>query len=174
MKYADSVIIKGVKSPDRLLDETALFLHRVVTELPVEDQAPALHIHDHEAVLAGKNILIVDDDMRGAFALSKLLGDKDLTVSIAHNGIQGLDILDKNPDIDLILMDIMMPEMDGYETIKRIRMQEKYKDLPILAVTAKAMKGDAEKCIDAGASDYLSKPIDVDRLISMLRVWLYQ
>jgi CheY-like chemotaxis protein/signal transduction histidine kinase len=174
MKYADSVIIKGVKSPDRLLDETALFLHRVVTDTPDEDITPASHLHDQETVLSGKNILIVDDDMRGAFALSKLLGDKDLAVSIAHSGVQGLEILETNSDIDLILMDIMMPEMNGYETIKRIRAQKKYENIPILAVTAKAMKGDAEKCIDAGASDYLSKPIDVDRLFSMLRVWLYQ
>jgi tubulin-specific chaperone A len=174
MKYADSVIIKGVKSPDRLLDETALFLHRVVNDHPDEENFPVINLHDQEAVLSGKSILIVDDDMRGAFALSKLLGDKDLKVSIAHNGAQCLEILDTNQEFDLILTDIMMPEMDGYEVIKRIREKEKFKNIPILAVTAKAMKGDAEKCIDAGASDYLSKPVDVDRLFSMLRVWLYK
>jgi len=125
-------------------------------------------------MLTDKCVLIIDDDMRGAFALSKLLGDKGLRVIIANRGIQGLRILDANPEIDLVLMDIMMPEMDGYETIKRIREQDKYQNLPVLAVTAKAMKGDAEKCIAAGASDYLSKPVDVNRLFSMLRVWLYQ
>ncbi len=174
MKYADSVIIKGVKSPDRLLDETALVLHRVVAEIPTDKQNTIIQLHDREAILTDKCVLIIDDDMRGAFALSKLLGDKGLKVIIAHRGIQGLQILDTNPEIDLVLMDIMMPEMDGYETIKRIREQDKYQNLPVLAVTAKAMKGDAEKCIAAGASDYLSKPVDADRLFSMLRVWLYQ
>ena len=174
MKYADSVIIKGVKSPDRLLDETALFLHRVVAERPDDRQPTIKKLHDREVMLTGKCVLIIDDDMRGAFALSKLLGDKGLKVTIAHSGIQGLQILDTEPEIDLVLMDIMMPEMDGYETIKHIREQDKYQNLPVLAVTAKAMKGDAEKCIAAGASDYLSKPVDVDRLLSMLRVWLYQ
>ncbi|MDF1512422.1 MAG: response regulator [Anaerolineae bacterium] len=174
MKYADSVIIKGVKSPDRLLDETALFLNRVVTEKPPERSPVVNDDADMEAVLTGKCVLIVDDDMRGAFALSKLLGDKGLKVIIAHNGKQGLQTLDTNPEIDLVLMDIMMPEMDGLEAIKRIRDQDKFQNLPVLAVTAKAMKGDAEKCIAAGASDYLSKPVDADRLFSMLRVWLYQ
>ncbi len=174
MKYADSVIIKGVKSPDRLLDETALFLNRVVAEKPNDSKLSINQPDYSETILKNKCVLIIDDDMRGAFALSKLLGDKGLKVIIAHSGIQGVQILDTDPSIDLVLMDIMMPDMDGYETIKLIREQNKHQNLPILAVTAKAMKGDAEKCIAAGASDYLSKPVDVDRLISMLRVWMHQ
>jgi tubulin-specific chaperone A len=174
MRYADSIIIKGVKSPERLLDETALFLHRVVANLPEEKQRTIKQLHSRDASLSGKQILAVDDDMRNVFALSKLLGEKGLKVSIAYNGLKALEILEENPQIDLVLMDIMMPGMDGYETIRLIRSHEKFRDLPILALTAKAMKGDAEKCIAAGANDYLSKPIDVDRLFSMLRVWLYR
>ncbi len=178
LKYADSVIIKGVKSPERLLDETALFLHRVVADLPEEKQRAIKRLHDREAVLGGKHILVVDDDMRNAFALSRLLTDKGLKVSIARSGIKALEILNAQVDplgsIDLVLMDIMMPEMDGYETMQRIRAQDRFQSLPILALTAKAMKGDQEKCIAAGANDYLSKPIDADRLFSLLRVWLYR
>jgi CheY-like chemotaxis protein/HAMP domain-containing protein len=171
LKYADSVIVKGVKSPERLLDETALFLHRVIADMPEEKQRAIRQLHDQEAVLAGKSILIVDDDARNAFALSKLLADKDLEVYIAVNGQKALELLDKTP-IDLVLMDIMMPGMDGYEVTRRIRAQHKFRVLPVLALTAKAMVGDREKCIEAGANDYLSKPIDADRLFSMLRVWL--
>jgi tubulin-specific chaperone A len=175
MKHADSIVIKGVKSQERLLDETALFLHRVVAEMP-EDKQSLLkkQLHAREGQLEGKHILVVDDDMRNAFALSKLLGEKGVDVAIAHSGIKALEVLDARPEIDLVLMDIMMPEMDGYEAIQRIRAQVKFRNLPILALTAKAMKGDADKCIAAGASDYLSKPVDVDRLFSMLRVWLYK
>ncbi|GEM_PF-826752 len=173
MKYADSVIVKGVKSPERLLDETALFLHRVVADMPADKQQAIKQLYDKEAQLSGKRILIVDDDARNSFALSKLLADKGLKVHIAQNGQKALETLKRN-DLDLILMDIMMPVMDGFETIKRIRIQPKFRNLPILALTAKAMKGDREKCIAAGANDYLTKPIDPDRLFSMLRVWLYQ
>jgi CheY-like chemotaxis protein len=171
LKYADSVIVKGVKSPERLLDETALFLHRVIANLPEEKQQTIKRLHDSETVLAGKAILIVDDDARNAFALSKLLAGKDLNVYIAPNGQRALELLDKK-QIDLILMDIMMPGMDGYETTRQVRAQPKFHRLPVLALTAKAMKGDREKCITAGANDYLSKPVDPDRLFSMLRVWL--
>jgi CheY-like chemotaxis protein len=174
MQYADSVIVKGVKSPERLLDETALFLHRVVAEMPSDKQETIQQLYSHDAGLEGKKILIVDDDMRNSFALSKLLADKGIVPKIAQNGQKALDLLAENGVVDLILMDIMMPVMDGYETIKQIRKQPQYKDLPILALTAKAMKGDREKCLAAGANDYLSKPIDVDRLFSMLRVWLYR
>ncbi len=174
MQYADSVIIKGVKSSERLLDETALFLHRVVADMPSDKQKTIKQLHEQDTTLTGKHILTVDDDMRNAFALSKLLGDKGLRVTLARNGQQALDMLDTLPDIELVLMDIMMPGMDGYETIRRIRSQPRFKDLPILALTAKAMKGDAEKCMAAGANDYLSKPLDVSRLFSMLRVWLYR
>ncbi len=174
MKYADSVIVKGVKSPERLLDETALFLHRVVADMPKAKQKTIKQLYNGDVQLEGKQILIVDDDMRNSFALSKLLSDKGIKVRIASSGHKALDLLAENADIDLVLMDIMMPVMDGYETIKRIRKQREFSGLPILALTAKAMKGDREKCLDAGANDYLSKPIDVDRLFSMLRVWLYQ
>ncbi len=174
MKYADSVIIKGVKSPERLLDETSLFLHRVVAEMPDEKQRTIKRLHDREAILADKHILVVDDDMRNAFAVSKLLGEKGLKVSIARSGQKALEMLAADEAVDLVLMDIMMPEMDGYETMRRIRAQARFRSLPILALTAKAMKGDQEKCIAAGANDYLSKPVDTDRLLSMLRVWLYR
>lgn len=175
MKYADSIIIKGIKSPERLLDETALFLHRVVADLPEEKQRTIKQLHNSETLLKDKHILVVDDDMRNAFALSKLLGDRGINVTLARDGSMALNILDEKGDtIDLILMDIMMPEMDGYETMGRIRAQERFKTMPILALTAKAMKDDAEKCIAAGANDYMAKPIDADRLFSMLHVWLYK
>lgn len=174
MKYADRVIVKGVKSPERLLDETALFLHRVVADMPEAKQQTIKQLYNKEGLLEGKKVLIVDDDMRNSFALSKLLSDKGLIVKIAQNGQKALELLAENPDVDLVLMDIMMPVMDGYETIKRIRAQRELRALPILALTAKAMKGDREKCLAAGANDYLPKPVDIDRLFSMLRVWLYQ
>jgi CheY-like chemotaxis protein len=174
LKYASSVIIKGVKSPERLLDETALFLHRVVADMPAEKQDTIHRLHDHNAVFSGKHILVVDDDMRNAFALSRLLGDRQLRVTVARSGAKAIETLNKVADIDLVLMDIMMPDMDGYETMQKIRAQQKFKNLPILALTAKTMKGDQEKCIAAGANDFLSKPVDADRLFSMLRVWLYR
>jgi CheY-like chemotaxis protein len=173
MKYTDSVVIKGVKSPERLLDETALFLHQVVADMPDDKQRTIRQLYDKDMLLAGKKILLVDDDVRNSFALSKLLTDKGVIVEMAENGQDALAVLEANRDMDLVLMDIMMPVMDGYETTKRIRQDSKFKNLPILALTAKAMKGDKEKCIEAGANDYLSKPIDADRLFSMLRVWLY-
>ena len=171
MEYADSVIVKGAKSPERLLDEAALFLHRVVADMPEEKQRMIKKLLGNEGVLTGKAILIVDDDARNAFALSKLLADKGLKMHIAPNGEKALDTLDKTP-IDLVLMDIMLPGMDGYEITRRIRAQGRFRQLPILALTAKAMKGDREKCLEAGANDYLSKPVDAERLLSMLRVWL--
>jgi CheY-like chemotaxis protein len=174
LKYADSVIVKGVKSPERLLDETTLFLHQVVADMPVENQQTIRQLHDKETIFVDKLILIVDDDARNAFALSKLLGDKGIKVHIAPNGEKALELLAKKPNIDLVLMDIMMPVMDGYETTRQIRKQQQFRNLPIIALTAKAMIGDREKCIEAGANDYLTKPIDMDRLFSMLRVWLYQ
>ena len=174
MKHADSVIVKGVKSPERLLDETALFLHRVVADMPVEKQETIKQLYYEDGLLTDKKILVVDDDIRNSFALSKLLTDRGLAVRIARDGQQALDSLAKDPNVDLVLMDIMMPVMDGYETIRNIRAKQEFKGLPILAFTAKAMKGDKEKCLAAGANDYLPKPIDIDRLFSMLRVWLYQ
>ncbi len=172
-KYAEKIIIKGIKSPERLLDETTLFLHRVETNLPEEKQTMLRLIHDKESILNGKKILLVDDDMRNVYALKNTLEDKGIRVLVGKNGKEGLECLSNSPDIDLILMDIMMPEMDGYEAMKEIRKQKKFKKLPIIALTAKAMKGDRAKCIKAGAIDYLAKPVNVDKLLSMLRVWLY-
>ena len=174
LKYTNSVIIKGVKSPERLLDETALFLHRVVADMPAEKQNTIRLLHDRDAIFSGKHILVVDDNTRNAFALSSLLHEKNLRSTIARSGMKALEMLETVPDIDLVLMDIMMPEMDGYEVMRRIRVQSQFKNLPILALTAKAMKGDMEKCIAAGANDYLSKPIDADRLFALLRIWLYR
>ncbi|MFZ6028590.1 MAG: response regulator [Chloroflexota bacterium] len=172
LRYADSVIVKGVRSPERLLDETALFLHRVIAELPEDKQRTIRSLHNPEAALNGKQVLLVDDDTRNAFALSKLLADKGMKMHIAANGAKALELLEKHSEIALVLTDIMMPGMDGYELIGRIREQPRFRHLPVIALTAKAMKGDREKCIEAGTSDYLSKPIHPDRLLSMLRVWL--
>jgi CheY-like chemotaxis protein len=142
--------------------------------MPQDKQQTIKRLYNKDGLLEGKKILIVDDDIRNSFALSKLLADKGIIVKIAQDGQKALDLLAKNTDIDLVLMDIMMPVMDGYETTKRIRAQQAFRTLPILALTAKAMKGDREKCLSAGANDYLPKPVDVDRLFSMLRVWLYR
>nr|ABD75785.1 putative signal transduction histidine kinase [uncultured bacterium] len=172
-KHAESIIIKGVKSQDRLLDEVTLFLHRVEADLPEAQQQKLRMLHDKEGVLREKTILMVDDDMRNVFALSSILEEKGMQVLIGEHGQDAMELLDQNPDIDLVLMDIMMPEMDGYEAMRQIRQQPKFKTLPIIALTAKAMKGDRQKCIDAGANDYLSKPVDTDKLLSLLRVWLY-
>ena len=173
-EFSQSIIIKGVRSEERLLDETALFLHRVIGNLPEQKQAIIRNLYDKDAFLINKKVLIVDDDMRNLFALSKILRDRGMQIIKAQNGRKALEMLAKEEDVSLVLMDIMMPEMDGYETTKAIRNQREYANLPIIALTAKAMKEDREKCIAAGASDYLSKPIDIDRLLSMLRVWLYQ
>ena len=173
-KYAESIIIKGVKSEERLLDETSLFLHRMVDKFPEQKKKMILDLHDTETVFKNKKVLVVDDDMRNVFALSKVLSNKGLKILKAEDGIKALEILEKESDTDLVIMDIMMPEMDGYETIRKIREQKKYANLPIIALTAKAMKKDYEECIAAGANDYMSKPVDAGRLISMLRVWLYR
>jgi len=171
-KYAESIIIKGVKSEERLLDETALFLHRTISNLPESKQVIINNLYDKEAIFHSKKILLVDDDMRNVFALSKILKERGMEIIKAENGINALEMLDKHADIDMVLMDIMMPEMDGYEAMKRIRSQVKYKNLPVIALTAKAMNDDKQKCIDAGANDYIAKPVDVERLLSLMRVWL--
>ena len=172
-EYAATTIIKGSGSHRKLLDETTLFLHRVEANLPETQRKLLRMIHDKEAVLSGKKILVVDDDMRNVFSIKKVLEDKGIEIVIGKNGKEGLTCLNDNPDIHLVLMDIMMPEMDGYTAIGEIRKQERFKNLPVIALTAKAMKGDRSKCIEAGANDYLAKPFDIDRLFSMLRVWLY-
>jgi CheY-like chemotaxis protein/CHASE3 domain sensor protein len=171
-KYAESIIIKGVKSEDRLLDETALFLHRTISNLPESKQLIINNLYDKEAIFHSKKILLVDDDMRNVFALSKILKERGMEIVKAENGKNALEMLNIHQDIDLVLMDIMMPEMDGYEAMKRIRSEGKFKSLPVIALTAKAMKDDKQKCIDAGASDYITKPVDVERLLSLMRVWL--
>lgn len=173
-RHAESIIIKGARSPERLLDETTLFLHRVEANLPADKQRMLRMVHDKEALLAGKKILLVDDDMRNVFALSSALEAHGMEVAIARNGREGVEKLSANPDTDLVLMDIMMPEMDGYEAMRAIRKRKRFQALPIIALTAKAMKGDRNKCIEAGASDYMAKPVDTDKLFSLLRVWLYQ
>ncbi|MBU1012645.1 MAG: response regulator [Bacteroidetes bacterium] len=172
--YSNSIIIKGIRSEDRLLDETALFMHRVVKELPEQQQSIITSLHDKDKLFLNKKVLIVDDEMRNVFALSKVLTEKNIKVLKAENGEIGIERLKENPDIDMILMDIMMPVMDGYEAMEKIRNMERFKNIPIIALTAKAMKHDAEKCMNAGASDYLSKPLDVDRLFTLMRVWMYK
>ncbi|MEW6136043.1 MAG: response regulator [Bacteroidota bacterium] len=173
-KYAESIIVKGVKSEERLLDETSLFLHRVVKNLPKNKQEVIENLYKKDAALAGKKVLIVDDDMRNLYALSIVLDEKGMKILEAENGEVALKTLEENPDIDIVLMDIMMPVMDGLETIRRIRRMPGFGRLPIIALTAKAMKDDYDKCLAAGASDYLSKPIDIDRLINLMNVWLYK
>ncbi len=172
-KYADSIILKGARSFERLLSETTLFLHQLEADMPEKKREILRSLHNKEAVLEDKKILIVDDDMRNVFALSSLLEEKGLKTIAAKNGKEGIDKLLNNKDINLVLMDIMMPEMDGYEATKEIRKKQEYKNLPIIALTAKAMKEDREKCIAAGANDYLAKPVDTEKLLSLLRVWLY-
>lgn len=171
-KYAESIIIKGVKSEERLLDETALFLHRMISNLPESKQVIINNLYDKETIFHSKKILLVDDDMRNVFALSRILKERGMEIVKAENGKNALEMLDTHSDIDLVLMDIMMPEMDGYEAMKRIRSQRKFRNLPVIALTAKAMNDDKQKCIDAGANDYIAKPVDVERLLSLMRVWL--
>jgi len=171
-RLAQTIIIKDVKSPERLLDETTLFLHRVESALPPDKQRLLDQLHRSDPTLTGKKALVVDDDIRNIFALTSILERYEMEVQYAENGHDALRLLGENPDIDVVLMDVMMPEMDGYEATRRIRDNSTFEDLPIIAITAKAMKGDREKCINAGASDYVTKPVDSDQLISLLRVWL--
>ncbi len=171
-QYAETVIVKGVKSEERLLDETALFLHRTLSKLPASKQQIITGLYDKEAQLRDKRVLLVDDDMRNVFALSKVLADRGMKVVKAENGRVALDLLAAEEAMDFVLMDIMMPEMDGYECMRELRKQPQFRDLPIVALTAKAMKEDRQKCIDAGANDYIAKPVDVDRLLSLMRIWM--
>jgi CheY-like chemotaxis protein/HAMP domain-containing protein len=173
-KYASSIIVKGVKSQERLLDETALFLHRIVENLPKKKRQMISRLYEGDGLFEGKKILLADDDMRNIFAIAKVLEDRGMDVHKAADGQKALDILDKEPGMDLVLMDIMMPVMDGYEAMGRIRSQARFKNLPVIAITAKAMKTDRDKCISAGASDYIAKPVDINRLVSLMRVWLYK
>jgi CheY-like chemotaxis protein len=171
---ARSVVVKGVESPERLLDETALFLHRVVADLPPEKQKLLDRLHRSDEALVGKKVLVVDDDVRNIFALSSVLERRGMTVLTAGTGREAIATLESTPDVAITLMDIMMPEMDGYETMQKIRQNSSLRRLPIIALTAKAMKGDREKCLEAGASEYLAKPVNTDQLLSALRMWLHR
>jgi CheY-like chemotaxis protein len=173
-KLADTIVVKDASSPERLLDETALFLHRVERKLPQEKRRLLEQLHSAEEVFKDRKILIVDDDVRNVFALTSVLEAHGMEVLYAENGKDGIDLLRQTPEVDLVLMDIMMPELDGYETTRLIRADESFKQLPIISLTAKAMKGDREKAIAAGASDYITKPVDTDQLLSLMRVWLYK
>ena len=173
-KFAETIIVKDVKSPERLLDETALFLHRVEARLPEQKRRMLERLHNTDAVFSSKHVLVVDDDVRNIFSLTSVLEEHGMTVSFAENGKDAIGKLESTQGIDIVLMDVMMPEMDGYETTRAIREREQFKALPIIALTAKAMKGDREKCIAAGASDYITKPVDTEQLLSLMRVWLYR
>ncbi|MGB8109207.1 MAG: response regulator, partial [Pseudolabrys sp.] len=171
---ARSIVVKGVESPERLLDETALFLHRVVTDLPVEKQRMLERLTTSDEDLVSRTVLLVDDDARNIFALSSVLERRGMRVLTATTGNEAIKLIESNNDIAIVLMDIMMPEMDGYQTMEEIRKNANFRRLPIIALTAKAMKGDREKCLDAGASDYLAKPVNTEQLLSALRSWLHR
>jgi CheY-like chemotaxis protein len=171
---ARSIVVKGVESPERLLDETALFLHRIVTDLPSEKQRMLERLNSSDEDLVGRTVLLVDDDARNIFALSSVLERRGMHVLTATTGKEAVEIVENTPELAIVLMDIMMPEMDGYQTMRVIREQPEYRRLPIIALTAKAMKGDREKCLEAGASDYLAKPVNTEQLLSALRMWLHR
>jgi CheY-like chemotaxis protein len=173
-RYTGSIIIKGAKSPERLLDEVTLFLHSVESTLSADQQEIIRMQHNPDKVLQGRTVLLTDDDLRNTFALSKLLKAHGMDIVIADNGQMALDKLKENPAIELVIMDIMMPVMDGYQAMHAIRAQREYKDLPIITLTARAMPEEQEKCMEAGANDYLTKPVDIERLLTLLRVWLFK
>jgi CheY-like chemotaxis protein len=171
---AKSIVLKDVQSPERLFDETALFLHRVVADLPPQKRQMLERLHGSNDVLRQRKVLVVDDDARNIFALTTVLENQEMEVISATNGRQAIDLIRHTPDLSVVLMDIMMPAMDGYETMRQIRKVPELRTLPIVALTAKAMKGDREKCLEAGASDYIAKPVNTEQLLSLLRVWLYR
>jgi CheY-like chemotaxis protein len=175
-RYSKSIIIKGAKSPERLLDEVTLFLHKVVSDLPADQQRMLDKARVRDAALEGRRILIVEDDVRNVFALTRVLETRGVTVEIARNGVESLKSLEEliqgDKGVDLVLMDVMMPEMDGLAAVREIRKRDEWKKLPILMLTAKAMPDDQAECLAAGASDYLAKPLDIDKLLSLIRVWL--
>ena len=171
-RLSDTLIIKDARSPERLLDETSLFLHRIQANLPDRQRLMLEQLRRNDPVLADKKVLIVDDDVRNIFALTSLLERQQMQILYAESGRDGINILQANPDIDVVLMDIMMPGMDGYETMGAIRQISQFADLPMIALTAKAMKGDREKCLEAGATDYITKPVEMEQLLSLLRAWL--
>jgi CheY-like chemotaxis protein len=171
---ARKIVVKGVESPERLLDETALLLHRPLFELPSEKQRMIERLHSSDEDLLGQSVLLVDDDARNIFALSSVLERRGMIVHTATTGADAIALVSQRPEIAIVLMDIMMPGMDGYETIRAIRQDPAFRKLPIIALTAKAMKGDREKCLEAGASDYLAKPVNTEQLLSALRIWLHR
>jgi CheY-like chemotaxis protein len=171
-RFSDSIIVKGARSPERLLDEVMLFLHQVESELPAERQRMLKEARDRETIFEGRRILVADDDVRNIFALSSVLEPKGAKIEIARNGREALEALEQRAPIDLVLMDVMMPEMDGLTAMREIRSRPPWAKLPIIAITAKAMRDDQEKCLRAGANDYASKPLDVERLLSLIRVWM--
>src|SRR5678815_1517016 len=171
---AKSIVLKDVQSPERLLDATALFLHRVVASLPDEKQKMLERLYSSNAIRRGRKVLVVDDDARNIFALTSLLENQEMDVISATNGRNAIDILQNTSDVSIVLMDIMMPDMDGYETIREIQKDPEFRTVPILALTAKAMKDNREKCLNAGASDYIAKPDNTDQLLSLMRVWLFR
>ena len=176
-RYSNSIIIKGAKSPERLLDEVSLFLHQVVSELPAEQQKMIRQARNRDALLEGRRILIVEDDVRNVYSLTNVLEPRGAVVEIARNGQEAIDLLQASADqpdraIDLVLMDVMMPVMDGLTATQTLRADPRWSDLPILMLTAKAMPDDQERCLAAGANDYMAKPIDVDKLLSLVRVWM--
>jgi CheY-like chemotaxis protein len=176
-RYSKSIIIKDARSPERLLDEVTLFLHQVESKLPPERQQMLKSARNRDNSLEGRRVLVVEDDVRNIFALSSVLEPKGAAVEIARNGLEALDVLarsQRSPTtaIDMVLMDIMMPEMDGFTAMREIRKRPEWRKLPIIALTAKAMKDDQEKCLSAGANDYIAKPLDVEKLLSLVRVWM--
>jgi CheY-like chemotaxis protein len=171
---ARRVVVTGVESTDRLLDAPSLFLHRVISTLPGEKQRMLERLHRSEEDLVDKTVLVVDDDVRNIFALSSVLERRGMKVLTASTGSEATALLETTPDVAIVLMDIMMPDMDGYQTMQAIRRNSTFRRLPIVALTAKAMKGDREKCFEAGASDYLAKPVNTEQLLSVLRMWLHR
>src|SRR5204863_4424511 len=173
-RISNSVLLKGVNSLEQLLEETILHLHIDHRKLTDEKRNIIENIRRREDILTGRNVLVVDDDVRNLFALTTVFERYNISVITAESGKDAINILNENPNIEMVLMDIMMPEMDGYETTQKIRREHKNSSLPIIAVTAKAMKGDRQKCIEAGASDYITKPLKIDQLLSLMRVWIYR
>jgi hypothetical protein len=171
-RLANSSRVRLAPSMDRLLDESVLLLHRAENDLTDAQRRTLRSIREYDSILAGRKLLVVDDDIRNIFALTSILEERKFTVLHAEDGRSGVELLKQNPDIDAVLMDIMMPEMDGYETMRLIRATPQLNAIPIVALTAKAMKGDRERCLEAGASDYVTKPIDLEQLLSVLRVWI--
>ncbi|PYL00295.1 MAG: hypothetical protein DME19_05575 [Verrucomicrobia bacterium] len=173
-KVGPDIVVREASSREELLDLTALFLHREIPRLSAPKREMLKKLHEADPVLAGKSVLVVDDDIRNIFALTTVLERYNMKVNSAENGREAIEFLKRTPGIDVVLMDIMMPGMDGYDTIATVRNIDSLRSLPILALTAKAMKGDREKCLEAGASDYLAKPVNSEQLLSLLRVWLYR